>query len=229
MTKRYIEAHPSVVIAYSPEAEKLLFATYDKGYGKKTYRLSANNIGGNPNPKDLSPLDTLKREIEEEFDPNHSELKYGEKVDWASKDDMISVRKDLLDKIHLFNDFYVDCGEIPGGNDPYTAIYSGFYSKILGNTIEIVKRNEKDNKHLSTEGGLTRIFTLEALINHSRGEFSTAHATAPMVNKKFGSKIRYPKLLKYEIIGLPRTSYADYENDFTLDEKRAEAASEGKF
>src|SRR3989338_703652 len=80
---------------------------------------------------------------------------------------------------------------IEGGNSPYQAIYSLYFAEISRELIETAERNIRDKKNLPTEG-LFGVFTLEQLANSPRREFSTAHATAHILNWRFGSNIPHP-------------------------------------
>ena len=207
-----IDAHPSVIIAYCPPLDKLLFSVYDDGYPKPAYRGSANNIGGNPEATDTGPESLLIREIAEEFDPNHPDKKqYVGEVQWADAADIRRIRGGLLGDIRPAQDFFVRQDEIiEGGNKPYTCLYSVFHAVLPREVIEIAERNIAEGKHLMTEGN-AGVFTLEQLTNSPRGEFSTAHATPHSLNHVFeGAKIPHPKQITAEPIGLPKRTYADY-------------------
>jgi len=213
MEKIKLNAHPSVVVVHF--LDDFLFSLYDEGYPKKAYRLSANNIGGNPEPYDVSPENLLIKEIAEEFDPNHPiEKPHVGKVDWASQEDIRFIRGGLLERIVPMQDFLVRQPEvIEGGNNPYQGIYSAFYAEVSSLVIGCVDRNIQRGKNIPTEG-IAGIYTLRQLENHPRGEFSTAHITAHILNWKFGSKIPHPKQITAEPIGLPRNTYDDYLSDF---------------
>lgn len=223
--KRKLDAHPSVLIAYSAEADKLLMSVYDEGYPRKAYRLSANLIGGNPEAGDSSPENVLIKEISEEFNPNHTaEKKFVGLVAWARQEDIRLIRSKLLAELEPFQDFFVVGGEIPGGNKPYMGVYSTFIARISGGVIELAERNIKDRKNLTTEG-LVGVFSIGELAKHLKGEFSTAHATAPILNYRFGSSIPYPKALTAEPIGMPRRSFKDYTCDFEYNNENLIKAS----
>ena len=97
MTKITLDSHPSVVVSYFRDAGKLLMSIYDDTYPRVAYRLSANNIGGNPEPGDLCPEGVLLKEISEEFDPNHPlEKRFFKDVVWASDEDIRSIRNGCL-------------------------------------------------------------------------------------------------------------------------------------
>ena len=121
MTKVILDAHPSVVVAHCEELKKFLFSVYDNGYPRKAYRGSANNIGGNPEPSDISPQGVLINEISEEFDPNHpKEKKYVGAVSWASKENITRIRNELLGTFTNLQDFLVIQKEVvEGGNKPF--------------------------------------------------------------------------------------------------------------
>ena len=220
MVKEKSDCHPSVVVAYSKDVGKFLMSVYDEGYPRKAYRLSANNIGGNPEPKDTTTENVLLREISEEFDPNHPEEKmYVGKVDWASKEDIRLVRNGLLGNVQPLQDFMVRQPEvIEGGNKPYQGVYSVFYTSINGEVIECVEKNLKDKKNIVTEGNIG-VFTLGQLAKSPRGEFSTAHVTAHILNWKYKSNIPHPKQISAEPIGLPRRSYNNYTDDFVYNQE----------
>ena len=224
MGKIELGAHPSVMVVRS--LDEFLFSIYDEGYPKKAYRLSANNIGGNPGLYDVSPEGVLIKEVAEELDPNHPEEKmYVGKVNWASEEDIRFIRNGLLAQVQPLQDFLVrQEGIIEGGNKPYTAIYSAFYAEVPFFVIENVKRNLRNGKNIPTEG-LMGVYSLKQLEEHPRGEFGTAHITAHILNWKFGSNIPHPKQITTETIGLPRKSFKDYTCDFGYSDEKLRKAS----
>ena len=219
-------AHPSVVVARCEGSNKFLFSVYDEGYPKKAYRLSANNIGGNPEPHHNSPEQVLIHEIAEEFDPNHPlEKKFVGAVNWASKGHIRLIRNGLLGKIYPLQDFFVSQKEvIEGGNAPHTAVYSVFGTSISEEVIGYVERCLKDGRNIPT-GGLVGVYTLDQLTNSPRGEFSTAHITAHILNWRYNSHIPHPKQLSADPIGMPRISFTDCTSDFEYDNEALARAS----
>lgn len=230
MEKITLDAHPSVIVAHCWEEEKFLFNVYDNGYPRAAYRGSANNIGGNPEAFDVSPQSVLINEISEEFDPNHpEEKKYVGKVEWASKEDILRIRNELLGTFNYFRDFLVGQQEvIEGGNKPYTAIYSAFYAPVSSIVIEIAERNIRDGKNIPTEGNIG-VYTLEELAHHPRGEFSTAHVTAHILNWRFDCKIPHPKQITAEALGRPRGRFSDYLKDFEYNQENLRKAAAADF
>lgn len=227
--KTLIDAHPSVIVARS--GDHFLFSVYDDGYRKLAYRRSANFPGGNPNvdgKTDESPENCLIRELMEEFDPNHSKRKkFVGEVYWASDADIRVVRNALLSKAKPHQDYLVrQTGIIEGGVAPYTAIYSVFETEVDDNIKDTISRNVPA-RHMTTEG-LLRTFTLPELEAHSRGEFSTAHATGPILNKIFGARIPHPAQISAEPIGKVRRRYPDYASDFTYSATNMAKAGEGE-
>ena len=115
--KKLVTFHPSVTIAHCNEGKqkgKILMAVYDTGYRMKAYHGSANPIGGNPSYSkgDRSPTNTIHREVIEEYNPqfqgpNHDALVFGQKVNWASPQDIQFIRDSLLQNIEPWRDFYV--------------------------------------------------------------------------------------------------------------------------
>ncbi|NCO11760.1 hypothetical protein CO038_01165 [Candidatus Pacearchaeota archaeon CG_4_9_14_0_2_um_filter_39_13] len=228
MTRRKIDAHPSVVLCFSPKRVRLLMGVYDEEYSKPAYRLSANNLGGNPEPGEDSPENVLIREVSEEFDPNHAlkKINLGH-VSWSNPAAIRAVRNALLGNVIPFMDFYVEAGSIPGGNNPYSAVYSVFQSVIPEEVIDRVDLEIKNQRRMMGEG-LFGIFTLDELANNPRGEFSTAYATAPILNYKFDTKIPFPSTLIATVIGDPRASFKDYESEFVYDSKALVRASKAQ-
>ena len=230
-----LEFHPSVTIAYCEEGSKkgtLLTAIYDSGYRMKAYVGSANPIGGNPSRKkgDRNPQGTIVREISEEYDPafqgpNHDALVFGQKVDWALPEDIRLVSGSLVNKIQSWRDFYVEFrGQIKKGDllgDPAgCGIYSVFLSSIPSEIIECVERNIAQGKTLSNEGNIG-VFYLDKLIKNELGEFSVAHAAAPIFNEYFGVKIPFPEEVVVESLKTaPRILFTDYLNDFEYSKTR---------
>jgi len=226
MGKIILGCHPSVVVAYSQEVNEFLMSVYDQGYPRKSYRGSANNIGGNPEGEDKDPESVLLKEIAEEFDPNHSlEKMFVGPVNWASDNDIRYVRNSLIAGVEPLQDFMVrQPGEIEGCNAPYQGIYSVFYTSIPSEAIECAKRNLGEGKNIVTEGDCG-VFSIKDLESSPRREFSTAHITAHILNWKFGSKIPHPKGLEAEPIGMPRKSYKHYADNFMYDNKALIRAS----
>jgi hypothetical protein len=218
--KKILDAHPSVTIAYCNNG-KLLMSVYDAGYPQVSYRFSANNIGGNPSKKDVSPAATLIREVSEEFSPEHKEkTNFNETVLWAEKSDIELIRKSLIKSV-LYQDFLVNVKQLP--NDTTTksgyAIFSAFEVEIPIEVMEIAESNIRRCRRLCTEG-LTGVFTLDELANDPiKGNLSTAHATAPILNDFFNSKIPYPSEIKASPRGNVRDFYDDYLNEFEYSDK----------
>lgn len=226
--KPILDAHPSVLIAYSSETQKFLFSVYDEGYPRKVYRNSANFIGGNPESEDKCPEDTLIKEIASEINPNHNlEKIFIGKVEWTDESEIRFIRNSLF-QFYPLQDFLAKQPEVmEGGNKPYQAIYSIFYSEIPRKTIEIVEKNITNKKEIVCEGKLG-IFNLEQLANSPRGEYSTAHITAHVLNWKYGSQIPQTKQISAEAIGLPRKSYKEYLKDFDYNRERLVLATLAK-
>jgi hypothetical protein len=229
MEKRIVEGQPSLVIAYCIQSGKLLTAVYDSGYrkGKGPYPLTSNIIGGNPERGLVQkcPKDVLVREIKEEYDPLFQREhpltnQFGQKVAWANPEDIALIQKELLQDLTPFQDFYVESTSFGEGTASYQGIYSYFFSDISAEAIKVAESNLRRQKCLTPEG-LTGVFTLEELESDSRGQFSTAHITAPVLNYRFGTNIPFPsEFLRVSPIGKPRDSYRDYLEEFEYSTKR---------
>ena len=223
MAKPVIEAHPALVIVYNTSKfPRLLLSIYDAGYrgGKGPYPFAANVIGGNPDikEKDNSSLEVLTREVKEEFNPdyqidNPKTNIFKQRVLWAKPRDIKLVRDNILTNLKPFKDFYVQAKPFAEGTAEYNALFSYFFSEISEETLGIVESNLRRQKTLTTEG-LVGIFSLGELENDPRGQLTTAHATAPVLNYAFGSSILHPSEIKIKALGLPRSSFQDYLTDF---------------
>ena len=225
--KNPVNEHPSVVIAYSEDVGKLLLSIYDCTYPHRAYRCAANNIGGNPGSddgnsieSDQSPIDVLRREIKEEFNPDHGGKKiHWGLVDWAEKDDIELLRDSLLTNIEPHSDFYFEIGTFPDGPTKLIkGICSVFSTSISEQVILCVERNGrgKHYRHLSTEG-LVDTFTLDELVKSPKGNAATAYATAPILNHRFESRIRFPDEVSAKPIGQPRESFEEYLKEFSYE------------
>jgi len=221
MPKQTLDAHPALTIAYCSENDKLLLAVYDAGYkrGKGPYPLAANCIGGNPPPGN-SPEEVLIREIKEEYDPDapgpnkENPAAFDEKVAWANPGDIKLVSDALLSGLSRYQDIFVQSTSFGEGTDSYQAIYSYFQNEIPQNVMECAESNLRRQLRLCSEG-LTGVFTLEELANDSRGDLTTAHITAHILNYRFpNANIPQNTNLVTSEIGLPRNSFQDYLPDF---------------
>jgi len=230
MPKEKIDAHASVLITYSLEAEKLFLSQYNAGYPKAIFRGSANLIGGNVSPNDYSPEDVLIRELSEEFNPNHGiEKKFVGEVDWASDSDIRLIRTSLFG-FQPLQDFKIIQPRIgkDGEQDNYDHVFNSvFYAEIPGKTIETIERNIRDGKNITTEGNIG-LFTLEELAKSEKGIYSTAWATAPILNYKFGSDIPHSKNFIIEARGIPMRNFKEYFNAFDYNEENVKLAAEAK-
>ena len=209
---KIVDFHPSVLIAYSEKKNKLLTSVYDGGYPHEPFRFSANLMGGNPNKKDASPLEVLCRELAEEINLNGSINEDGSKdKEYAGIKDLELIRKALLTDIKPYADFYFHGFHFrKGPSTEYDAIFSTYFVNLPEDVIECVERNLKDRKKIVSEG-LVGTFTLDIL--EKRGEYGTAHATAPILNKRFSTHIPYPEGVRAEMLPLPRNSFKEYLSD----------------
>jgi len=207
--KVLVEAHPSVAIVYSKSNPlNLLMSVYDERYrgGKGPYPLAANLIGGNPDIRhnDKSPLEVLVREIQEEFNPDFQKQhphtnQFNQEVVWAPAEDIGFIQRHILGSLTPLQDFYVQAQEFGPGTASYSAIYSAFVSGISKQAFDMAKSNLADGKTLTTEG-LSGVFTLEQLEQDPRGEFATAHASAPIINYFLNSGIPIQNKFKQHLL-----------------------------
>jgi len=223
MNKTQLNAHPSVMFVYSPKSQgEVILGGYDGGYPRVIYASAPNLLGGNPEQSDKTrgPHDVLKREVEEEIAREEKGVDWkGRAIQWASLEDIALIRSGILNNVKAYADFFVDTGAIMARtrgerrenvqmSDVYKAIYSSFSSIVSQEVIECVRDNINAGKRFYTEGfiGIHNLRQLE-----SAGEFSTAHATAHILNDYFGTNIPYPEQLKVRKLETGvREKYIDY-------------------
>lgn len=210
MQTKIVDYHPSVLIAYSEKNGKLITSVYDGGYPQEPFRFSANFIGGNPNINDATPLDVLLRELAEEINPEASINE-----DWANREDIALIKRALLTNLEPYVDFYFHGFSFKKGKrTEYDAIFSTYFANIPEDVVDCLEKNLRNSKRIVTEG-LIGTFTLEIL--EKRGEFGTAHATAPILNKRFSTQIPYPDGIRAQMLPTPiRRSFEDYLSDSEL-------------
>lgn len=225
MDKTEIQAHPSVMFIYSAlDRGEVMLGGYDGGYPRIIYASAPNLLGGNPEQADKvnGPYDVLKQEVEEEISIGEKNVDWkGRQIKWASLEDVLRIRNAVLDNARPYADFLVDADGImvkPRDrpekvrmSDIYMAIYSSFRAEIPEDIFECASDNIKAGKRFCTEGFIG-VHTLKQL--ELAGEFSTAHATAPILNSYFGTNIPYPEQIKVLKIGDPRKFYSQYSEDF---------------
>ena len=220
MNKTKIEGHPSLVIVYPDDCQdEVILGGYDGGYSRLAYRSRPNLLGGNPlnGEKSDGPKDVLIRELTEEIERGH-ELDLTEKpVLWASKKDILSIRKSIIENLRPYADFLYEAEPLEGAiKEKITAIYSVFVSKVPREIAELIRNNFKTGKRMATEGFLG-IYYLYAL--SVAGEYSTSNATAKILSEYFKILIPSPEEIKITKLEKPiRENYSDYTSDYEYTE-----------
>lgn|SRR3989344_2186749 len=204
--KRRVDYHPSVLIAQSEMGGEFLFSIYDDTYPRAAYRGAANLIGGNPT-RDNSPLETLSREIGEEF--NFEEALKVHKI-CTSSEEIDTLRDSLIYKVKPFADFYIRVlKEIPRASKPYSAIYSAYNTTISQKIFEMTRQNLKQGRKMVGEGLLGILG-----INDLKSGRITAHGTPFILGAYLNLELPHFCDMISENIGTPREKYKDYEDDF---------------
>ncbi len=229
MEKIALDYHPSVTfICPKKDTGEVILSGYDGSYGKprKTgdvsraiaYRSKPNLLGGNPQlaEKLQGPYNTLIREIDEEVRRVDSKLDfYGKPILWATDKDLDFIRGGIIPNLHPYGDFLSRAESVEGGIatcNAINAISSTYVAVIPMDVVECIRDNIRNGKRLSNEGyiGIHYLKQLEAA-----GEFSTVHATAPILNDHFGTHIPYPDEIKVtRLVKNVRKKYRDYEDEF---------------
>jgi len=227
MEKIILKNHPSVTFVCSKrDIGEVILSGYDGGYGKSkreddvsrllAYRSKPNLLGGNPklSEKTLGPDSVIEREIDEEIRRFDSKLdSFGKPFTWANDEDLEFIRKEIISGLNHYGDFLLIAEPVEGGMDTYNAINSTYVSIVPMSVVECIRDNIRNRKRISNEGyiGIHYLGQLEAA-----GEFSTAHATAPILNEYFGTRIPFPKEIKVtKLERNVRKYYSEYEDRFS--------------
>lgn len=217
-----IHNHASAVLTYNDK--EILSNCYDETYPREIYRGRINLLGGGQGKGDISPEYTLKREINEEFsteleedrhyDSNFSDV-IGEGLGaphpelFASSNDILSVKEDILLDISPYKDFLISIPQykkIPGFN----VIISYYVSSLKKETIDCVKRNLNQGKSLVSEGFL-KISKLEDIFS---GNILTAWGSGEIIEDFFRQKVPNPDGMKFKELSKPRETMKDYFEEF---------------
>jgi hypothetical protein len=195
----------SMILVQSQKTNDFLFGGYNSTYPKKCFRNTVNFIGGVcEDLVDDSPLDTLIRELREEFSINKN-------VDliYASEKDISIIRESIITNILPFKDYLVSFPSVEGGQ-PFSSIHCVFHALIPEDIFEIARTNINENKKIKNEG-IERVCSLKDL---EIGKVKMAWASGLITGDYCRTDIPNYKGLDIEIIGTPRKSFEYYKGDF---------------
>jgi hypothetical protein len=222
MEKRTLNHHASTVLAKCEATGEYILGQYDPGYpGKnKQWIGRVKLLGGNYfSGKDLevSPLDTLCREIREEFSGARAlegEMASQQNIEkFAKQKDIDYVRWALLDiDLSQSQDYFL---YHPGQGDAQGAlvIQSVYRAKdVTEDAIEIVKHYSETGKALSNEG----LVVVKSLDEIREGRPFCQGITGLVIGQTEGIHIKnsLDDLFVCAPIGLPRSSYEAYSDIF---------------
>ncbi len=237
MERKILRTHPSVMFVYSPKREgEVILSGYDGGYPRIIYSSKPNLLGGNPklSERNKGPYDVLKREVEEEINFRDKNVDWkGRPINWANIEDIKLIQEGILNNIKPYDDVFIQAKDItrifkwmPEEKNPvillkadtiYPSIHSVFGAEVSQEVFECVKYNINAGRRFFTEG-FVGIYNPRQL--EMAGEFSTAHATAPILNYFLDSKIPYPEEIRLSRLNNGvRELYSDYDNDFEHSDK----------
>lgn len=225
--KTSIDRHASVVLVHYKN--RLVTNQYDDTYPLEAYRKCINLIGGTPNKDDKSPLETLLRELAEEFRIETEQVKEFDPAlvktlgsgppapqvtRFASESDIEQVKESIIRTLVPYRDVILGVPAYPP-RPTYKILFHVYAATISEEVVTTVRRNLDQHKSLVSEGFL-RLTDLHEVQN---GTIGTAWATGPVLGSFFKAKMPNPDGITAEEIGLPRESYNAYESDFLIKKK----------
>lgn len=218
--KRLLNHQASTVLAKCEKTGEFILGQYDPGYpGKNKHWIGrVKLLGGNyffGKDKDISPLGTLTREINEEFSgkpAGKEEMASNQKHNFASQTEINSIRDALLNVEPLQDYFLYHPGQ--GNIQGAFVIQSVFRAKeITPELIECVKYNSSVvRRSLSNEG----IIVVKNLSELKKGELLCQGITGLVIGQTEGIHLPHclDDLFVDAPIGLPRESYEAYSDRF---------------
>jgi|SRR3989344_4047803 len=230
---KYLRHHAAsvLILPSGRERDDVLLAIYDNGYPVKAFRNHYNFIGGNTQ-KDASPLDTLKRELQEEFNSTSTDSTETAGSIFGLKSPQAYVRNDsylagrryvdlelmqelrnaVIKNIVTYNDFLVGLKkEYMDTEKDLKEITSVFLSEIDNELFNRIGLELKDGKQITNEG-FARIVTSEEL---KSGNPRGAWGYSTMIGNILGIKV--PEYDFIDVTSLnqkPKQSYKEYKSEF---------------
>ncbi len=224
---RDILYHFSVIVVRPSSSGDLLLGIYDNTYPLEIYRNRVNFFGGNQHPEDQSPLEIIQREIREEFVINSIRENKIESVielvtgrglgaqapkKFAPLEDIQNIRDALLSTCTPYKDFLINAPHkhIPR-NIPHFLTICSSYEATLDNAIfECARKNLANGKAIKSEGFAT-VVSVDDIVS---GKVLSAGGSPVILADYLQKDIPDPYGLTSEILGKPRGSLADYEDEF---------------
>lgn len=229
MAKQAVNHHAGNLMVVCDETGEVLTNQYDNTFPIVIFRNRINFLGGGKKLEDFSPESLVRREIQEEvyLKPNEAPdilvaqdagvttFETPKITQFASQSEIDELRAYFLNNMYPHQDFLMDFSGflIEGGpklKSPY-AVFSIFRANLPIQIFNrVVRANLSQGKSLVNDGFL-RITTLDELVS---GNPLCAWATGKVLENYFGREIPSPQAITATPIGMPRTSFQDYLNDF---------------
>lgn len=221
MSRKLIQAHSGLVIVHPSSRDEVVLSGYDGGYPPMLYRSKPNLLGGNPEAleRHLGTREVLEREVAEELDRGKKEVDWKNRpITWASLDDICLIRNAILTNIRPYKDFVMDVAKQDGAyrGGGFSALQSVYSAQIPDDVLECIRDNVRHGRRMATEGFLGIHFLHQLAV---AGEYSTSHATAPILSDYFGIQIPSPEWMSIAQVSGPRATFKDYESEFEYGEK----------
>lgn len=187
MVHKINENSSMLILEGEKDSGNLLIAQYDYGFPRPAYRGRINLIGGAEEKGDVSPYDTMVREVIEEIniDPPKRE-------EFASEKLISELRRQTIANLVHFKDFLSNTlvppkqGQTKGAT--YLSIDSVFYSQVGQGLFEDTKEQIQRRKRILTEGNLVAV-TLSEI---EKGNPLTAWTTGEILEDYFRVEILNP-------------------------------------
>ena len=218
----------AVLIAPNGTLDSVLLGMYDETYPVKVFRNHYNLIGGNPHG-DMSPLDTLKRELDEEL--NSSSVYSAETVGkiigsreadvktdyqtgrvYASPDKLNELKLEILKNVGGYRDYVVEIDKDQVKTDKdLIFILSVYLSRINRGLFNDIKMELKSGKQIVNEGNAV-VATPEELAS---GKVRGSWGYSTIVGDILGIKVPEYGFVRATSLGtVPRNSFEEYKSDF---------------
>lgn len=229
MSNITLDFHPVGLFIFTEKnKEEVILSGYDGGYkgGRGEvgfvrsfiHRSKPNLLGGHPTftEKIQGPYESLVREIAEEICKGDKDVDWkGRPLIWADEKDIHYIQEQVIKGLQPFADFLVETKEFDSPKKRIE-IFTIYLSIIREEVFKLIRNIIRSGRRFYAEGfiGIHCLRQLEAA-----GEFSTAHATAPILNSYFRTTIPYPEEIHFSKIGNVRKKYSDYDLDFIHSEQ----------
>ncbi|MDP3881865.1 MAG: hypothetical protein Q8Q31_03225 [Nanoarchaeota archaeon] len=218
MGKIILNHHASTVLVKCDNTGEFLFGKYDPGYpGKNRHWIGRVKVlGGNyfaGKDSDVSPLETVRREIGEEFSGKKAaegEMAALQQHNFAKPSDIRRVREALLD-MEPFQDYLL---HHPGPEDkPQIYVIQSVYRvNVPRKVMELVKENLSQGRSITNEG-LLAVHTLQDI---QQGRPMAQGITGLVMGHAEGISVPhcFQDAFTFAPIGKPRNAYLMYTDNF---------------